>query len=137
MRSFLVVLFFGLLIGCASQPPRIAQTPSGKPEVVIVTADRSAVRQSIISHKVSEGWSLEQETDSLLVFNRAFDEKTLILGSALVGSNAMRNGMTIRYTIFQTKEGAKVLVTPFNDQDTTEFNSLYAQLKTIKHEIEK
>lgn len=130
----LVILF--VLIGCASQPQKIAITPSGRPEVTISTADRSAVRHNIISNNVLIGWTLQQESDSTIVFHRPFDDTTLLLGSALLGNRVMRQGMSIRYTIVQAQGGVRVFVTPFNDASAVEFNVLQTQLQTVKREIE-
>lgn len=134
-RAWMSVIFF-LLMGCASQPQKIVITPSGKPEIVIATVDRSAVRQNIISNNVLIGWTLQQESDSTLVFHRPFDDATIVLGSALLGNRAMRQGMSIRYTIVQAQGGVRVFVTPFNDASASEFNVLQTQLQTVKREIE-
>lgn len=137
MKTIICSVFLAMATGCATQPPRIAETQSGKPEVLINTTDRQAVKQSIIGKNATTGWSLEQESDSLLLFRRPFDEKTVIFGSALLGAGAMAKGMTIRYTIVQFDGKIKVLAAPFNDADSTEFNTLHLQLQSIKQEFEK
>lgn len=135
MTKLLFVVLM-LMAGCASQPARIELTPSGRPEVVISTSDRSAIKQQIIARNVAANWTLEQEGDSTLVFRRPFDDTALILGSALIGNRAMRVGMQIRYTIVQVQGSTKVFVNPFNDLDVLEFNRLQMQLRTLKREIE-
>lgn len=137
MKYVIVVILAAFIVGCASQPPKIAKTLSGMPEMLIATTDRQAVRQNIIGRNVADGWTLEQETDSLLLFKRPFDEKTAIFGAALIGAQAMVRGKTIRYTIVQTQGGTKVLVAPFNEYDSAEFNALYTQLQAVKRDIEK
>lgn len=137
MKSVIAVILAAFVVGCASQQPKIAKTPSGMPEVLIATTDRQAVRQNIIGRNVADGWTLEQETDSLLLFRRPFDERTVIFGAALIGAQAMAQGKTIRYTIVQTQGGTKVLVAPFNGSDSSEFNAHYTQLQAVKREIER
>ena len=69
MKKFWIgVLFLGL-VGCATMPDVMLNTPSGRPEVSIQNATKKQVMDAIINRELSKSWDLKSQSDSLLVFS--------------------------------------------------------------------
>ena len=155
MRFF--VLFFSIFMtsACSNNEQSAAfQTASGWPEIEINTKSKQAVVDNLIHRNVSNGWSLESESPSLLVFS--FIDSSGTVGSAftqvlLGNANSTPPKYEARYVITMLgEEKVKVIVNAYvstqmlsgqtrsmplsNNKDT--FDMYQAQLNRVKKEIE-
>jgi len=70
MNKIFSFIFVALLSACATQPAKITQTVSGWPEIEISATDKKSVKDYILLKNSETGWSLEQESDSMLFFSQ-------------------------------------------------------------------
>lgn len=105
-----IIILVGLFLsGCAVQQSRIAQTASGKPEVVIKGVDVEAVHTRIIERMMSGGMRLDSDTPSRVVVSKeleGFRENMLRL--ALGNSYSTPVRAEIAFTMVKVSEGVKV-----------------------------
>lgn len=150
-RSALLVPI--LFAGCATAPPKSAETPSGHPEITIASTDMQRIRGNLISRNATTGWILEQETQSILLFTRTDSS-----GSAQSAATQVLLGNAYstppkyeaRYTLIPVATGTRVIV---NASVSTQmpggqvnrlslshasatFNPFQAQLERVKSEVE-
>lgn len=148
MRFFYFCLFSIFLVGCgATQPARIAQTPSSKPEVTI-NAPVQAIQDSLINEALNYNYTLETQTNSMLMLRRPLEGNEAFQG-LLVGNSYSNNTRVLRYTFANTSSGVRVVMSqsleammiggqvnsvPITNNEV--FNSNYQFLQNIKRELE-
>ena len=72
-QFFVFILFVALVSGCAMPPKRIAQTSSGRPEVMINTTDLDLVKSEIINQMQSGNFFLQDDSKYRLLFTRELE----------------------------------------------------------------
>lgn len=152
-RQALIICLFILIAGCASAPPKIKETSSGHPEIVISVKDLKPIRSNLIERNASTGWTLEQETESTLFFTKTDTSGSLqsAVTQALLG-NAYSTPpkYEARYTFIPMPNSTKIIVNVFvstqmpggqvnriglSDASPT-FNPFQTQLEKVKSEVE-
>ncbi len=152
LRIWIGVVIF-TLSGCANDPPRIAQTVSGWPEIEINTMYKSAVANAIVLRNSELGWTLEQETPSTIFFTRIDDSGSMgaAVTQALIG-NAYSTPpkYEARYILSRKPSSIKVVVNVsistqmvggqvnrlIMDKNNQVFNAFQNQLIRVKAQIE-
>lgn len=107
------------LVGCAAQPERIAQTPSGRPEVVIHTDDTDLVKAEIINEMQTLGFFLRDDSKYRLVFTKELEGSQAILTQLAIGNS---------YSTTPVGECAFNLSTTENGIRVVEFSSISTQM---------
>ena len=109
LKTIVAVLCGLILCGCVTQPSRIAETASGKPEVVIKGVTPQAANERMTAHFLSKGFDLVNETPSQVTFSKRVTEfaAAMELRTAL-GSNADSVGMQLTFTSVNVQGGVKV-----------------------------
>jgi hypothetical protein len=70
-KLFFTIAIAGLIFsGCASPPPRIANTASGRPEVLITNASVETVRNTMVEEFLSAGWRVDSSTELNVVLSK-------------------------------------------------------------------
>lgn len=91
-------LLLAILTSCTTVQP--LGTPSKKPEIVIATTNTDAVKSRIISACAGAGYTLTQESSSLLVFSKPWTGAESVLYQAMIGgASASQPQLVIRFTI--------------------------------------
>lgn len=151
MKMLATVALSLLLTACAAPPARIAETESGWPEITIATQDRSGLRANLIARNLATGWTLESESESMLLFTKIDTSTGGAVMQALIG-NAYSTPpkYEARYVMVPTAGGLKLVVNvavstqmpggqvnrqPLDGAPT--FNSFQAQLQRLKAEFER
>lgn len=83
VSAALIVTTF--LAACAATPPPL-NTPSGKPEVTINSSDRSAVKGALINVLMTNGYSIDQDSDFTLLVSKEVPEGKAIMYQAMYGN---------------------------------------------------
>lgn len=152
-RRIISICLAVAISGCASAPPKIKETSSGHPEIVVAVKDSKPIRSNLIARNAGTGWVLEQETESTLLFTRtdtsgSFQSAAtqVLLGNAY----STPPKYEARYTFISMPEAVRVIVNVFvstqmpggqlnrmslSDAAPT-FNPFQAQLEKVKSEIE-
>ena len=113
MKKILTFLVCVLLSGCSVQPPRIAQTESGWPEVVLSGAIKErAVHDTILLNLVSAGYQVEADNGSYLKFSRQMNRAEEAGRRAVNGGDPGTFRDEVVVTIVRTSAGIRVLVQP-------------------------
>lgn len=147
---FVAGLLFLLASGCATPPPKIEVTRSGKPEVTIATSNLSEIKSLIINDLVDVGYSVESDTEYSLTLSRQL-KGTENFGAAMtVGNSYSTNTRVSSYTFAKTDGSIRVVastgwraqmpggqtrITPLED-GAAQFNIFQEQLNGIKLSIE-
>lgn len=88
MRSIAIAAVLAVttfLTACASTPPPLS-TPSGKPEVTVNSADRSAVKGALISVLMTNGYSIDQDSDFTLLVSKEMTDGKAMMYQAMLGN---------------------------------------------------
>jgi hypothetical protein len=143
------------LAGCVTTPtpaPKIAQTVSGRPEVVI-QGDLIAVQTAIIGKMRYHNYQVEQQSDNLIRMSRPLEPNESVSARRLVGPNFNGHALTRRVTTFTIAKPADIagivvsskIVAQGPDYQVNElevagtndiFNEIQRDLYAIKSEVE-
>lgn len=108
MKTLLLLISF-FLFGCAPQPPRIAETASGNPEIVIGGVDLESVRSRLIDRVLSSGMHLDSETPSRITVSRELTgAHENLMRLALGNSYSTPVRAETAYTIINVQGGVKI-----------------------------
>jgi hypothetical protein len=153
-KLILIVLVATFVCACATPTPRIKETKSGWPETEINTANKRYIVSNIIRRNVETGWTLEQESDSTLLFTKVNDSGSMnaVLVQAMIG-NAYSTPpkAEARYIVMEHAGVTKVIVNvgistqmsggQINrmnmDNANGVLNMFQAQLDRVKAEVER
>lgn len=140
------------LVACGTAPERIAATTSSYPEIEIKTVDKDAIRSNLIRRNLDTGWSLEQETPSMLLFTKVDSSGSVgsAVTQALIGNRySTPPKYELKYTLASYKDFTKVIthlsvstqmamgqINRMELNGNTDFNNLQMQLNRVKGEIE-
>ncbi|MEI6107642.1 MAG: hypothetical protein WCR49_11585 [Opitutae bacterium] len=143
------------LAGCVTTPspaPKIAQTVSGRPEVVI-QGDLKAVQTAIIGKMRYHNYKVEQQNDNLIRMSRPLQPNESVSASRLAGRNLYDSSLSRRVTTFTIAKPADIAgivvsskivaqgpdyqVYQVEVADTDDiFNEIQSDLYAIKSEVE-
>lgn len=137
--------------GCAPMPQRIAQTASGRPEVVISTIDVNLVKSELVNVMQSGGFLLQDESDYRMVFTRELDGSQATLARLAIG-NAYSTTPQAEVAFTFAKMASSVRVVAFASITTQMpygqiqrgdmkdnnawFNDFYSALQNVKVRVE-
>jgi hypothetical protein len=143
------VLIVMLLAGCATPPPRISATKSGKPEVQIKTDDVGAIKSWLIGDLVDEGYTIEKDTAYSLVMARTARGGENLAAAMSIGNGYSTNHRVVTFTFVKIGDEIRVIALnelraqlPFGKVNTVEwnnnvtYNAYQESLNTMKAEIE-
>lgn len=133
---------------CAPQPARIAQTASGRPEVV-VRASLDAVKAALISNRVDVGYMVERDTPYLLEVIRPCTGAENVGTAFATGTGFSSCEFLVSYTFAPVQAGVRVAASTayrshaYGKTQTTpsqmtnqSFNDLQQHLETAKQLLE-
>jgi hypothetical protein len=103
----LLAIFLG---GCATAVPKITQTSSGKPEVVINTTNTDQIKAEIINKMMNEQYQLVKDTSYLLEFNRPANSNENLAAALSIGNSYSNNSRVATFTIINNNETTKIIV---------------------------
>ena len=139
-----------LFAGCVTQPPRITNTPSGKPEVAIATNDVARIKSMIIGDLVNHGYTVEQDTEYSLTLSRRLSGGEDMVAALAVGNSYSSNTRLATYTFVRDGNSVRVILAaqiraqmpggqvksqPL-DGNNSIFNTFQQQLLEFKKKIE-
>ena len=150
MRSLLLcAVVCGVLLfsGCAK---KMAETPTGRPEVVINVPTSDNVRSLIIDKMQLNGYSLDDESKSRLLFTKETGGKDFLMSSFMLGNQYSTHPIyEITFSLTELNRQVKVVAwikissqMPFGQTNRKEwltadnFNRLYRMLQEIKTKAE-
>lgn len=145
---FLSVLMF-TISGCASVP-RMAETPSGKPEINIQTTDTELVKATITNVFYSRGYILQNDSSYSMFFTKIDNSTNALLFQAFFGNsysttpelelrvNIIKNTNNIKVIVFTSMStqmvGGQVRRQEINNNEN--FNDIYTALQEVKTTVE-
>jgi len=98
-----------LMLGgsCATPPARIAETPSGRPEVTISAVDLDKVGNEIVNEMQNVGYLLEDQSSNVLFFTREMEGGQAVAAQLLIGNSYSTTPKAeVRFTL---SKGASVV----------------------------
>lgn len=145
---FLSVLMF-TISGCASVP-RMAETPSGKPEINIQTTDAELVKATVVSVFSSRGCVLQNDSSYSMFFTKAIDPSKAVLAQFIYGNNySTVPELELRVNIIKNNNEIKVIafasvstqmafgqIRREEINNNEDFNYLYTALQEVKSIVE-
>ena len=104
-----LVVLTASLAGCAAPPVTSADPPS----VVIGSTDKAGIKANLIARNTATGWTLMQESESLLVFTKPeTDTTSSAVTQVLLGNrHSTKPVYEARYTLVQVPAGVLVVAT--------------------------
>lgn len=106
MKTISLLFFWSFFaIGCASTP-KIAMTPSGRPEVTIASADLGRIKSAIISQWINDGYAVEWDSEYMLELTRATKGAEDFAASLVAGNATTTNSRVATFTFAQAGESA-------------------------------
>lgn len=112
LASTVICLLNGLVLmsGC-SIPQRMADTPSGRPEIVLNSSNLDMIKEEIMFEMQKGDFFLEDDSKYRLQFSRELEGRNLIVGRLLVGSSyGTTPRAEISFNIVPLGEETKVIV---------------------------
>lgn len=99
-----IILALGLttfLLGCAAPVERMAQTPSGRPEVVFSTRSAAAVSEKLVGLCASKGILVQKSASNEVVCGGTMTGGDAVLAQILIGNSySTTPERYVRFTIF-------------------------------------
>jgi|GEM_PF-2799612 len=151
LRSCILGLICVLsLFGCAQSVPKITQTMSGKPEVMINSTNTNSIKAEIINRMMNEKYQLVKDTSYLLEFNRPANSNENFAAALSIGNSYSNNFRVSTFTFLTDNDSTKIIVSlslqaqmpmgqvntmPLNDNGNV-YNSYQTFLFDIKKKIE-
>jgi hypothetical protein len=142
---------FILFSGCAMEQ-RIAQTPSGRPEVVIDSNDMDLVKSSIINEMQTANYQLQNDSQYRLAFTKQLEGGQGFMAQLLLG-NSYSTPPIAEVSFNLSKQASKIKVMEFSSISTQMafgqvnrgdmkdnnawFNGFYLLLQRVKTTAEK
>lgn len=109
--ALLCLLFLSILTGCATPPPRLANTESGNPEVVIENVTVEAVHDRILERLLSKGARIEIDTPSRITVSKEVEgQREMWLRLAISNSYSTPVRADLNFSIIKISSGVKVFV---------------------------
>lgn len=106
------VVCIGLVLGgCVAPVPKMVETASGKPEIVI-NSDLASIKSAIINELVNHNYTVEEDTDYMLRMSRPLDASENLIAAMTVGNSYSVNKRLAVYQFIKLPEGYRVLVSP-------------------------
>lgn len=102
-----------LFSGCVTQQPKMTQTASGKPEVVIATTDVDAIKSAVISSLVNHGYTVEKDTPYELEMTRPTNSTENLAASLSIGNSYSTNSRVATYMFAKQNGSVRVIVHMF------------------------
>jgi hypothetical protein len=151
--AFSLVLLAISIAGCASAPERIADTPSGWPQVTISSDDTQYIQSWIINRMTNKGWSLDSQSNNGLKFTKTADTssvKTVLLQAMIGNSYSTTPKLETNYSIASLGDSTNVVAQAFVStqmamgqvnridfkNNNAVFNDIQRQLNKLKSEVE-
>jgi hypothetical protein len=151
IKLVILAILSVFLFSCASAPERIADTITGKPEVVINSTDLNRIKTQIIGDRLIDGYTVVKDTPYLLELQRQTkDNEDMVAYFMSVGNAYSTNYRTISVNFLKSKDSVRVVVATFlkahmlygqvNSAEITSnevFNTWQKYLNDLKIKIEK
>lgn len=98
-----------ILSGCASEPPRVKETLSGKPEGVFRNTSVEDARYAIINQCASKGLSVEESTGNQVICSKEMAGSQAVATQAVLG-NSYSTTPQVKARFVFAKKGADTRV---------------------------
>jgi hypothetical protein len=110
MKSIFLSLFVAVFfIGCAAAPPKISNTKTGKPEIVIHKPAKF-IKPHLISDALDRGYMLKKDSDYLIEFSRKpKNTGERLTAGMLVGNSHSSNTIELQYTLVESAGKTRVI----------------------------
>jgi hypothetical protein len=133
-----------LLSACVTQPPRSVLTESGRPEVVIATADVAKIKSVIVGRLLNQGYTVESDNAYSLTLVRAATGMENFAAAMSLGNAYSTNAATATFTFVRDGEATRVVLTigmraqmPGGQVRQAETGRSNAEFNTLQHELER
>lgn len=151
-----LILLAALTAGCVTQPARLSDTASGRPEAVIRSTDvdliKARITREMLTLKASSRYSLETDSPLRLVFSRSLlgTGMEAFAASLMVGNLYSTEYMVVRFTLIPESDtttvvGETLIRANFTtggtkeaslDSNASVYNELHLLLQRVKGSIE-
>ena len=105
---FLILILPFIIIGCAGNEPKISNTKTGNPEIVISKPVKT-IKPLLINDALDRGYSLVSDTDYALTFSRPPRAGGESFALALQGNKYTQNSLELQYTLVETAGKTRVI----------------------------
>lgn len=113
MKKLILAFTFAILAGCAEQTPRMANTASGRPEIVLpATTNATAVHDAILESMVSAGYRVDADTASNISVSKQMKPGEEAGKKYAYGGESGTFRDEVSFTIVKVKNGVKVFAQP-------------------------
>ena len=113
MNKLILVFVLTILVGCAAPTPRIAETASGLPEVLLPASfSPTAVHDVILESMVAAGCRVETDTGSTLIVSRQMKPSEEAGKQFVYGGQSGTFRDEVSFTIVKVNNGVKVFAQP-------------------------
>jgi len=148
MNMMVVLMVSMTLIGCGTPVERIAETKSGKPEVLITTQDKAKVKTALTENMLYRSYTLDEETDSRLKFSKLSKGGGDVMLTLMMGNaHSTTPKVEVQYNLFQKDNGIAVIANAgaslqmaLGQQkytDLTQNNGVFNKIQTILNETKQ
>ena len=149
MKYFLTACLSLFLVACGSNPPKISDTKTGYPEIVI-SRPAKLIKPHLVSDALDRGYTLKADTDYMLEFTRPPRTAGESLGASLiVGNSYSNNTIELQYTLVETQGKTRVVgklwtqaVMPFGkvnrqpNNNGSSFNAIQGFFNDLKNKLQ-
>ncbi len=113
MNKLVLIFVLTILVGCAAPTPRIAETASGLPEVLLPTSvSTTAVHDVILESMVTAGCRVDTDTGSTLTVSRQMKPSEEAGKQFVYGGQSGTFRDEVSFTIVKVNNGVKVFAQP-------------------------
>ena len=113
MKKLILVFVLTILVGCAAPTPRIAETASGLPEIVLpASIGVAAIHDAIVESMVSAGYRVDTDTASNLSMSRQMKPSEEAGKKYVYGGQSGTFRDEVSFTIVKVNNGVKVFAQP-------------------------
>lgn len=149
IKIFISILTVAFLVGCATPVERSTYTASGSPEVTI-DASIDEVRNEVLSMVLNYGYSLINQTNNLLEFQRQAEGQENFAAALSVGNSYSSNYRKLNVNLIEMNGSVRVIirsslearmiggqVNTSNAMSNSLFNAYQEDLENLKLFIER
>jgi hypothetical protein len=113
LKTLIIAVALTILAGCAAPPPRIANTVSGRPEILLpANITNTSVHDAILESMVSAGYRVDADTTSNISVSKQMKPSEEAGKKYVYGGDSGTFRDEVSFTIVKTQNGVKVFAQP-------------------------
>ena len=114
MKKIATIIILSIFIFGCSSTPKIADTITGKPEIVINSTDLNIIKNDIIGELLIAGYTVVQDTPRLLELQRRTrDNEDIAAYFMSVGNAYSTNYRTVSVNFLKSDDSVRIVVSTF------------------------